>query len=51
MIASENRSIQKGAYNMDVKKMLITTVASIAGISAVIADAVAGIVAYRRNHI
>ena len=51
MIDSENRSIQKGAYNMDVKKMPIKIVASIAGISAVIVAAVAVIVAYRRNHI
>ena len=36
---------------MDVKKLLITAVAGIAGVSAVIAAAVAGIVTYRRNHI
>lgn len=36
---------------MDVKKLLITVVAGIAGISAVVAAAVAGIVAYRRKHI
>ena len=36
---------------MDVKKLLITAAASIAGVSAVIAAVVAGIAAYRRNHI
>ena len=36
---------------MDVKKLLITAAASTAGVSAVIAAAVAGIAAYRRNHI
>ena len=51
MIASENRSVQKGAYSMDVKKLLITIAAGIAGISAVVAAAVAGVAAYRRKHI
>jgi hypothetical protein len=35
---------------MDAKKRLIAAAAGIAGVGAVIAAAVAGIAAYRRNH-